>query len=63
MKKIRLEIDTLVVESFAADAAAAARGTVDANEVTFAASCTTCNGCSSRPNPCFCTEAASCNCN
>ena len=36
MKKLKLEIDTLRVESFATDAAQGARGTVRGNEVAGA---------------------------
>lgn len=42
MRKIRLELDTLAVESFAAEAPGAARGTAAGHEqqLTVAAACT-----------------------
>ena len=60
MKKLRLELDALRVESFEAEArAAAARGTVAAHEATLLAD--TC-GCAdtSIKIPCFCSERQTC---
>ena len=59
MKKLRLELDALEVESFEAAAADAEPGTVQAHEVTLRAD--TC-GCpdTSIKIPCFCTEYQTC---
>jgi hypothetical protein len=63
MKKIRLELDRLRVESFVADGETdGARGTVHGRGLTQLGCQNTYNGCSSIPNPCFCTEALSCQC-
>ena len=61
MHKIRLEIDELQVESFETEPqASSGRGTVRGRELTEGPPCTqddcTHTGCSSNPNPCFCTE-------
>ncbi len=60
MKKIRLEIDTLRVESFETVEQRDERGTVNAHQVgTRVGGCTetTCP-----PNYCFCTEDQTCRC-
>ena len=67
MKKIRLDAESLRVETFSTEALEQARGTVHADEATVPASacfsCASCAGdCSSYPYYCFCTEMASCRC-
>jgi hypothetical protein len=63
MKKIRLDLERLEVESFVADdGAGGARGTVHGRGLTQHGCQNTANGCSSIPNPCFCTDALSCRC-
>jgi hypothetical protein len=67
MKKMKLDAESLRVETFSTDGLEQVRGTVQANEATVPASacfsCQSCAGdCSSYPNACFCTEAASCWC-
>jgi len=63
MKKLRLEVDDLRIDSFAVDEAEAARGTVAGhNEPAYTASCdgscvNTCNSC---VNTCLNTCPASC---
>ena len=68
MKKIKLDAESLRVESFATEVVEQALGTVHGKEATIPASrcfsCASCVGnCSSVPNACFCTEALSCRCN
>lgn len=60
-KKLRLAVDELRVDSFAAEADRAARGTVNAHAITLATGCSTCQ-CSSAGANCFCTENLSCRC-
>ena len=63
MKKLRLEVDDLRIDSFAVDGAGEARGTVAGqNEPAYTASCdgscvNTCNSC---VNTCLNTCQASC---
>lgn len=65
MKKMTLDLGSLRVETFAAQAAEAApRGTVHAEGGTrvsaCASACATCANCSSYPYVCFCTEYPDC---
>jgi hypothetical protein len=65
MKKMTLKVDSLRVESFAAETAEqAARGTVHGEAASKASNCATacltCANCSSYPDLCFCTEAPGC---
>ena len=65
MKKVRLDAESLRVESFDVEAVAPLlRGTVHGQAVTrLQSNCLSCAGnCSSVPNACFCTEALSCRC-
>ena len=67
MKKIRLDAESLRVETFSTEALEERRGTVQGEEATAPASpcfsCLSCVGdCSSVPHACFCTEAVSCRC-
>ena len=67
MRKIRLDAESLRVESFSTEALEAGQGTVHGKEATVPVtpcySCASCVGdCSSIPNPCFCTEGISCRC-
>jgi len=61
MNKLRLAVDELRVESFAAEGDRPARGTVNGFAITLATGCSTC-ACSSAGANCFCTEALSCRC-
>lgn len=68
MKKVKLDAESLRVETFATEALELPRGTVHAEGATVPASacfsCASCVGdCSSVPHACFCTEALSCRCN
>jgi hypothetical protein len=59
MKKLKLELDALRVESFDAEAPAGARGTVEAHEVTALADTCGCADTSIKV-PCFCSERQTC---
>jgi hypothetical protein len=64
MKKLKLEMDALRVDSFEPAESAAGKGTVQGREWTVAPQA----GCgggdnTSRINACFCTESLSCRCN
>jgi hypothetical protein len=65
MKKVRLDAESLRVESFDVEAVEPRlRGTVQGHGFTrLQSNCASCGGdCSSVPNACFCTEALSCRC-
>jgi hypothetical protein len=66
MKKVRLDAESLRVETFAVEAIdPRLRGTVQGQAITrLQTNCASCGGdCSSYPYNCFCTEMASCRCN
>ncbi|HEV7588898.1 MAG TPA: hypothetical protein VGO40_12350 [Longimicrobium sp.] len=65
MKKVKLDAESLRVETFAVEAIdPRLRGTVAGQGFTrLQSNCASCGGvCSSYPNACFCTEAVSCWC-
>jgi hypothetical protein len=56
MKKLKLEIETLAVSTFATDAAGAeGRGTVPANDMLAPTQAMTCVTCTRHTDPCLCT--------
>lgn len=58
MRKVRLDVNTLRVESFDTDEQKTARGTVQGYITLFTCPKTQCGqDCLSGPNPCFPTEA------
>lgn len=62
MKKIRLNVETLAVESFETMTPRDERGTVDGQQITTATRLNNCTQTTCPPNYCFCTEDRTCRC-